>query len=536
MLGDPLTSCNLHPIADLGTASRPRMTEIEAKFVVRRPEQIEDAMRTLAERGSTIIERGVTDHVDRYFDTAEWSILAAGWACRTRQRDGRTTVTMKSLHGGASNVFMRDEINQPLEEPGTLPSPAMPEGPVQERLQAMIDGRPLAELFRSSCRRTIYDIEIADATTVSLEMDIDRTRIEAGKATEKATGTLEFTELELELRSGSPEDLERIAALLQDEAGLMPAHFSKFERGLQAAGLEMDSLLGSPGTPGIGPEDSILTLLYDYLAEQFEIVQRQHPRALEGIDPEGVHQMRVSTRRLRAVMKAFRSILGDEAVTRFNAELRWLARNLGRARDADVTERGARDASDSEADHYENFLEQETISAYEHLVDILQSERCAALETELHAFITAGPTPQMREQFGRLSIAASAQQFVRAALGKLLAHGDAIDADAPPRELHKLRIEAKRFRYLLDFFGTIQAEEWLPLTEAVKKLQDVLGEHQDAVTAQARLAEYAASLSREHDREKLVTVAGRMQGEIDRIASCRRDFAVTWAEFRNLAA
>ena len=70
----------------------------------------------------------------------------------------------------------------------------------------------------------------------------------------------------------------------------------------------------------------------------------------------------------------------------------------------------------------------------------------------------------------------------------------------------------------------------------MKQLQDVLGEHQDAVTAQARLADYAASLSDDHDREKLVTVAGLMQGEVDRIAACRREFAVTWAEFRNLAA
>ncbi len=512
------------------------MTEIEAKFIVRRPEQIDDAMRALSARGCKILERDETNHVDRYFDTPDWSVLSAGWACRTRQRDADTTLTLKSLHGGDSNVFMRDEISQPLEAPEASPPFGVTEGPVKQRLDAMIDGRPLIELFRTSCRRTIYDIQTADVNPVVIEMDIDRTRIEAEKTTEKATGTLEFTELELELQSGSPADLERVAALLHDEAGLMPAQFSKFERGLQAAGLEPDSLLESPGAPGIGANDSILALLYHYLGEQFDIVQRQHPRALEGIDPEGVHQMRVSTRRLRAVMKAFRSILGDEAVTRLNAELRWLAQNLGHARDADVTERGARDAGGGDGDHYAQFLEQETISAYERLVDVLQSERCAALEAELRTFIAAGPTRHMQEQFGKLSVAASAQQFVHAALQKLLAHGDAIDAEAPARRLHKLRIEAKRFRYLLDFYSTVQADEWVPLTEAVTRLQDVLGEHQDAVTAQARLADYAASLSHDDDREKLLAVAGLMQGETARIAASRSDFATTWAEFRALAA
>ena len=512
------------------------MTEFEAKFIVRRPEQIEDAMRTLARHGFTIVERGVTDHVDRYFDTPDWSVLATGWACRTRQRGGNTKVTMKSLHGGDSSVVMRDEISQSLPHQDASPSPAMPEGPVKERLEPIMDGGRLVELFRSSCRRAIYDVETSDAKPLSVEMGIDRTRIEADKTTEKATGTLVFTELELELRSGSPGELERVAALLHSEAGLVPAQFSKFERGLQAAGLEIEALPEPPRQPGIDADDSILKLLFHYLDRQIGIVRRQHPRALEGIDPEGVHQMRVSTRRLRTVMRAFRRMLGKEAVSRFNAELRWLAQNLGRARDADVTELGAREAGDSGADHYLRYLEQERISAYEHLGDILQCDRCAALETELHAFIAAGPTDQVQGQFGSLSVAASSHRFIDAALHKLLAHGDAIDSDAPARKLHKLRIEVKRFRYLLDFFSAVQADEWLPLTEAVKKLQDVLGEHQDAITAQARLADYAASLSDEKDGEHLVVAAGLMQKEIDRIARCRREFTTTWAEFRALAA
>ena len=52
----------------------------------------------------------------------------------------------------------------------------------------------------------------------------------------------------------------------------------------------------------------------------------------------------------------------------------------------------------------------------------------------------------------------------------------------------------------------------------------------------ALYADYAASLSDDDDREKLVAVAGLMHGEIDRIATCRADFTTTWAAFRVLAA
>jgi CHAD domain-containing protein len=511
------------------------MNEAEAKFIIRRPEQIDRALRVLEANGFSISPQGTAEHADRYFDTADWSILVDGWACRVRRRHGREKVTLKSLDSSSAAVLVRAEISQHRQGDEVNAPLSLPGGAVREKLESLIGDKPTLELFQVSSRRTVYQLEKPGAQPVRIEFDIDESRIDADRRTEKATGVLEFTELEAELQSGNEADLESVAALLRDEAGLTPAQFSKFERGLQAAGLEMVSLRDTPDVPDICADDPILSLLYHYLARQSGIVLREHPRALEGIDPEGVHQMRVSTRRLRVVMKAFRNMLGDEAVTRFNAELRWLARNLGRARDADVIEQGARNSGDSGAEHYLRFLGQEKISAYEHLADILQSERCAELETELQAFVAAGPARRMQEQFGTLSAAAPAQEFIYAALNKLLAHGDAIDADVPARQLHKLRIEVKRFRYLLDFFSTVQTDEWLPLTEAVKKLQDVLGEHQDAVTAQARLADYTASLSDDHDRENLVAVAGLMQGEIDRIAACRQDFATTWADFRALA-
>lgn len=510
------------------------MAEIEAKFIVRRPEQIEDALRALGDAGFAITDRGETTHTDRYFDTADWSVLGAGWACRIRRRNKDATLTLKSLHGPDGNVFVRDEVSQAMPE--LLTPPSAPPGAAKQQLDEIIDGKPVVELFVSSCQRTVYLVEKTDPEPVLIELDIDRTRIEAEKATEKATGTLEFTELEIELKSGGAAELARAAAVLRDQAGLIPAKYSKFERGLQAAGLEPEALLENPGPPVIGEHDPILTLLYSDLAEQLSIVRRQHPRALEGVDPEGVHQMRVATRRLRALMKAFRSMLGDEVVSRFNAELRWLARNLGHARDADVTERDAGQAPPTGAGLYQRFLAQETVSAYDQLVEVLQGERCAALENELSRFISAGPTATMRQQFGGLSIAECAREVVQTALQKLLAHGDAIDADAAATQLHKLRIEAKRFRYLLDFFSTVQPEKWLQLTEAVKRLQDILGEHQDAVTAQARIADYAASLTEDSDDPgELLSAARLMRAETERIAATRQQFAETWSEFRAAA-
>jgi triphosphatase len=510
------------------------MAEIEAKFIIRRPEQVAAVLRALSANRFSVEDHGMTAHVDRYFDTEDWSILAAGWACRVRRRNGGATLTLKSLQGPDRNIFIREEVSQSITDEDAELSLSLPPGPVRDRLVEFIDDKPVMELFRLASERTVYVIASAGLQGVQVELDLDRSRIEAEKRTEKATGVLEFTELELELLSGELSDLESIASLLRDGAGLMQAKFSKFERGLQAAGLEMDLLTEKPRATSLTEDDPALALLYQYVSDQLQIIQRHHPRALEGIDPEGVHQMRVASRRLRAILKAFRGILGDEVVVRFNGELRWLAQNLGRARDADVTEMSARDSEEPDAGHYERFLAEETVNAYEHLVDVLESERCSTLEKDLAQFSAAGPGSEIQEQFGKLSIADCADQLIHAALGKLLEQGDAITADSAARELHKLRIRAKRFRYLLDFFSSVQAEKWFEMTEALKRLQDILGEHQDAVTARAQLADYAASLPTDAEgREKLAGTARLMRAETERIATSRQQFSTAWSDFKN---
>jgi inorganic triphosphatase YgiF len=513
------------------------MTEIEAKFVVRRPEQVDAALQVLSAHGFEISECGETSHVDRYFDTDDWSILRAGWACRVRHRNGDDKLTLKSLHGPDGSVFAREEISQPIQGQQDLATLSLPSGPVKDHLRDILNETPVVELFRVTSLRGVYDATRNGEAPLTIELDFDRTRIEAEKTGEKAAGILTFTELELELVSGNAADLEAVACLLHDEAGLMPAQYSKFERGLQAAGLELDTLLRKSNALLIDEDDPVLKLLYEYLAQQLEIIHRQHPRALEGIDPEGVHQLRVATRRLRAIFAAFHDILGEEITAHFNSELRWLARNLGRARDADVIERDAKDSDDTGPRGYERFLEQETICAYEHLIDILHTERYSVLDEELTRFVSAGPPADTQTPFDDLSIATCASTKVQAALQDLLAHGNAIDPTPPAKQLHKLRIETKRFRYLIDFFSIVQVDKWIHLTEAVKKLQDVLGEHQDAVAAQEQLANFAIAIPADDDSlEKLLATARLMQAEKERMTACRRQFAAAWTEFKDVMA
>ena len=76
------------------------MAEIEAKFLLRRPDQLDDVLALLDRRGYDVEPAGTSTHIDRYFDTGDWAILRAGWAFRCRSRGKQEKLTLKSLDAG----------------------------------------------------------------------------------------------------------------------------------------------------------------------------------------------------------------------------------------------------------------------------------------------------------------------------------------------------------------------------------------------------------------------------------------------------
>ena len=124
------------------------MREIEAKFIIRRPGQVDDVLRVLSAKGFSVRDRGTATHVDRYFDTEDWSILAAAWACRVRRRNGEAKLTLKSLHGPDGHVFAREEISQPIPDEDAGLSFSLPLGHVRDELAGIVGNTPVAELFR----------------------------------------------------------------------------------------------------------------------------------------------------------------------------------------------------------------------------------------------------------------------------------------------------------------------------------------------------------------------------------------------------
>ena len=101
--------------------------------------------------------------------------------------------------------------------------------------------------------------------------------------------------------------------------------------------------------------------------------------------------------------------------------------------------------------------------------------------------------------------------------------------------LHRLRIDGKRLRYLLEFFSSAIPDKWRTMTKATKQLQNLLGEYQDACVARDRVAEYAhsAATPSKNARDSFIALGRLLQREEERMIRRRAQFPASWKRFEN---
>jgi len=83
-----------------------------------------------------------------------------------------------------------------------------------------------------------------------------------------------------------------------------------------------------------------------------------------------------------------------------------------------------------------------------------------------------------------------------------------IDENTPDEEVHQLRIQCKKLRYLMEFFAALFPEKMLKgLIKSLKRLQDNLGRFNDFSVQQDSLQEFLTSYSRKHRNKNLIAMA-----------------------------
>jgi len=228
------------------------------------------------------------------------------------------------------------------------------------------------------------------------------------------------------------------------------------------------------------------------------------PPAARG-DVEGVHQVRVAVRRLRAAIAMFKPLLAPEAAGRFNEELRRVGRVFGATRDWDVfaTETLPAARAENPAERWPRRLEEAVPPARaevrEEALRELAGPRFARLLLELGAWAEEGArdpaalgTPDLAQPVVAVAPALLDRLMRRAAKhGKGIRHADA-------RDLHTLRKRLKTLRYGMEFAESLcRPKRVRAMLHPCKELQELLGSVNDA----ASMPDLASQLAREGDSD-----------------------------------
>ena len=448
----------------------------------------------------TGVVKGVTESalpraelVAVYFDTPDRRLLRRGITLRHR-RDrvdpaGGGTWTLKLPVEAAGPTLERNELSWPGE------MPAVPAEAIQllRGVLRYAELGPIAELVTSRRR-----FEIRDPNGRRLaEVDDDTVAVMEGLKLAKR-----FREVEVELEADDESLLDSVVSRLAAAGATRAKDGPKLARAL---GAEPSSL--RPKGPRHGRGSTVAEVVTGVIGAGLDQLLRHELGVRLSGDVEHVHQARVATRRLRSNLRTFGDVLDPAWTVRIRDELKWLGGALGRVRDADVLAarlqaQAAEELTDADQRGFGRLQERlsgERQDAYDALLAVLATERYIDLIDEL----AAAPLPLRHGTQTGTSASMDPCQPAKKALIPLVRRPwrklrrAVADLDRRPsdQDLHQIRIKAKRLRYAAEALSVVVETPARRLSEAAADLQDVLGAHHDAVTAETWLREAAATLA-----------------------------------------
>ena len=287
---------------------------------------------------------------------------------------------------------------------------------------------------------------------------------------------------------------------------------------------DSDHAVGQPvgGMPVAESARRSLRRLFDKLLAREEAV-------IAGEDNEDIHQMRVTTRRLRASLQVLEGVYDHKLIRRYRQGLQRIAQALGAVRDGDVFLEHLLAQRDA--------LPEERRAALEPLIVVVAAERAQA-RTALLADLGSKRYANFKREFAGFLILSGAgvlpppvpgitqrvRDFAGSAIWRHYELWRAYETVLPggsDEKLHQARIAGKRLRYTLEFFADALGPDAKQLLTPLIALQECLGTLQDEVTARRRVAalgladdpgaqEYLATRDAEH-AQQLAELPGRWE-------------------------
>jgi CHAD domain-containing protein len=462
-----------------------------------------------------------------YFDTPDFRLWCRGITFRHRTGEEPETGiwTLKLPRDSSGPTFDRSELTWA----GTredLPSEALRILKGIVRRSTLV---PIAELTTMRRRLALYG---SKGRSVG-ELDDDIVTVHRSNR-----DTFRFRQVEVEFETTRKAVIDAVVEEFRT-AGVSLSNEPKLAKALDLPPHESKRRAAI----GLGRKSTLGDLVSASIADATDkILDRDYRLRLDPASPrpEDVHQARVATRRLRSNLNSFGAPLDPVWLRNTRSELKWLGGVLGDVRDIDVLEaRIDKDRHDLPVDtdganELGSALMAKRQSGSRRLAEALTSDRYLVLLDRLDAASHLPPF-LARSRLGEYRRPV-AEDLARRALPSLIGkqwrevRRQVRTSGRTPtdHELHRIRIRSKQLRYGAEAAGPIVGKPARRLATAAERLQTVLGEHQDTVTAQqwlrrqAKAGPWAASFA-----------AGQLsEVQAQRQRRLRREWRAGWLKLR----
>jgi CHAD domain-containing protein len=506
------------------------MNESSRAYILPAPVELASLLSGLPEKYH-IRERAIAVDTICYLDTYDWRLCNKEFLCL---RVGKRSFVLTNFTGE-----FRLQEDFPAQETPLHPhfSGATQLG---EKLVSLAGVRallPLAEISRKSQFFQIINRDQKIVLTGSLEFN------HLMAPTEEEGGQPTFLGGSLRLFGVRSYDriLEQVMEGLQAQ-GLEPGYSE--ERTLRLAlGTSGEKALhySSQFSIALDPAQTVIHAAQRIFLHLLTGMEQNVFGIIDDIDTEFLHDYRVALRRTRSLLGSLKKIVPSDDVVRFQMGLKEIGTFTGPVRDLDVYLLARKDYQTMLPDGLQEglalFFQGLTRQRRKELLRL----RKALQSRKYHSFM-AQWKEYLENSILTSSLAAGqrpcrqvARKAIRKRLRSILESGAQIGPQSPDTELHSLRIQAKKLRYLLEFYRSLFPESEMDvLVKSLKKLQDNLGNFNDLSVQQKMLGEYQNTLAVK-DLNNALKVAAALGGLITHLheeqTDVRNTFEQTFEQF-----
>ncbi len=442
--------------------------------------------------------------VDIYFDTKDSRLFKAGVALRERQVLGNTTLELIAIP-------KKWERGHYFEKKRPLSASIDPDPKILTRqLQSLLGLKllPILEPVSALINERAETLLVYKGIPVKMKLDrykltpdFTSTYFHTGttphraKASNKVMPVITELKIELELTNSNqiPKAIRGLVKQLKAEKGIKISSKAKIATLLKEAS-------DVPTQPGFFPNELQITFLKNQLSYFMKDTFSNESATCPNMDPEYFHAFRVGLRKSRSILSNFKNLILPEASNYYQGEWRWIMQTLGKAwsqsvfyaKVMDLVPEDFRRNHQADFERWLDMILEEQASGWKEVMAVYQTERYKVARKKSLEIAVAPGFFRLDARNLYMPVAGFAKSQiarfndeVRELSSILLLSFDKLHDD----DIHRLRIEFKKLRYVIETFARFLPPE-IVRTDALMDIQESFGFFMDLTSCLDEIGNY----------------------------------------------